>query len=161
MNLNQILSNLFVGSCPESTQDIARLKADCSVTAVLNLQTDEDFDYWNIAWKRLEAYCRDCQVELRRVPVRDFDHEDLRKNLATSVRILDRLLSDGHTVYVHCSVGASRSPSVVIAYLHWVMQWDLDKALDHVSRRRPCQPNLEAIRQAGEDRPGGRGGGEQ
>lgn len=151
MNLDQILANLFVGSCPESTDDIDRLKQDCGVTAVLNLQTDEDFDYWNIASGRLRAHCHDCRIEFRRAPVRDFDPESLQTNLPACVRVLDGLLSDGHTVYVHCTVGAGRAPSVVIAYLHWAGQWDLDKAVDHVSRCRPCQPNLQAIRLAGED----------
>ena len=86
------------------------------------------------------------------MPVRDFDPEDLRRNLPACVEALRRLVETGHAVYVHCNMGAGRSPSVVIAYLHWVGQRDLDEAYGHVSRCRPCLPDLDAIRLAGEER---------
>ena len=66
--------------------------------------------------------------------------------------MLDELLSQGHIVYVHCNMGVNRSPSIVIAYLHWVVGWDLEKATDHVMECRSCDPYLDSIGLAGEDR---------
>ena len=40
------------------------------------------------------------------------------------------LLEGGHTVYAHCNVGAGRTPSVVVAYLHWREGWNLDDAIE-------------------------------
>ena len=80
------------------------------------------------------------------MPVRDFDPDDLRRNLPRCIEMLDELLRQGHTVYMHCSMGINRSPSVVIAYLHWVQGWDLERAAEHVLERRSCDPYLEAIR---------------
>jgi hypothetical protein len=37
-------------------------------------------------------------------------------------------------------------------YLHWILGWDLKKATDHVLKCRSCEPYVEAIRLAGEDR---------
>jgi hypothetical protein len=45
MNLNHILPRLFIGSCPTHADDINHLKVDYGITAILNLQTDSDFDY--------------------------------------------------------------------------------------------------------------------
>ncbi len=128
MNHSQILPRLFVGSCPATTEDINRLKADLGITAILNLQTDQDLDYWDLDWPRLESHCRESGVVVRRVPIRDFDAEDLRRNLPGCVEILDELLQAGHTVYIHCNIGSGRSPSVAIAYLFLKQHRGLDES---------------------------------
>lgn len=151
MDYDQVLPRLLVGSYPENTRHIDRLRQEARITAVLSLQTDEDLQRLDVPWTRLEAHYRQSAVELRRVPVRDFDHDDLRRNLPECVEALSQLLAGGHAVYVHCTLGIGRSPSVVVAFLHWVQRWGLDKAVDHVNQCRPCSPNLEAIRLAGED----------
>ncbi len=151
MDYDQILPPLFVGACPRRPRDIDQLKEDSGITAVLNLQTVGDFSYWGIDWSELELHYQRSGIEVRRVPVTDFDRDDLRRNLPKCVRTLDELLRGGHTAYVHCSAGINRSPSTVIAYLHWIEQFELDKAITHVMQRRPCDPYLEAIRAATED----------
>ncbi len=152
MHLSQILPQLFVGSCPARADDINHLKTDYGVTAILNLQTDHDFDYWDLDWGRIEGRCRQLEIEVRRIPVRDFDGLDLRKKLASCVTALDELLRGGHTVYVHCNVGSGRSPSVAIAYLVWKQGWNLDDAIEQVTRYRSCSPNIEALVSADGDR---------
>jgi protein-tyrosine phosphatase len=57
---------------------------------------------------------------LRRVPVRDFDAAELRSKLPECVRNLDGLLSAGHLVYLHCTAGINRSPTVAMAFLYRV-----------------------------------------
>jgi atypical dual specificity phosphatase len=152
MDVSQILPNLFVGSCPGSPEDIDRLKRDFGVTAVLNVQTDDDRAHWGVDWDGLESHYRTAGIEVRRVPVRDFDPDDLRRNLPRCVEVLDELLQQDQTVCVHCNMGINRSPTIVIAYLHWVEGWDLEKATDHVLECRSCDPYLDAIGLAGEDR---------
>lgn len=152
MSFDEILPNLFVGSCPLQSEDIDLLKQELGVTAVLNVQTEEDFDYWRIDWERLARHYREAGIEVRRVPVRDFDPDHLRDRLPECVRVLDELLRDGHKVYVHCSAGINRSPTTVIAYLHWMQGKDLDEAVDHVRSCRHCDPYADAIRLASKDR---------
>jgi protein-tyrosine phosphatase len=152
MDVSQILPNLFVGSCPKGPEDIDRLTRDFGVTAVLNVQTDEDFGDWGVNWYRLEAYYREAGVGIRRMPVRDFDPDDLRRKLPECVAVLDDLLQAGHTVYVHCNMGVNRSPSIAIAYLHWVLGWGLEKATNHVMNCRSCDPYVDVIRLASGDR---------
>ena len=152
MDVSRILPNLFVGSFPSSPTDVDRLKRNFGITAVLNVQTDDDMADWDVNWPRLKSYYAEADVDVRRVPVRDFDPDDLRRQLLRCVQILDELLREGHIVYVHCNMGVNRSPSVVIAYLHWSLDWDLEATADHVLNCRSCDPYLDAIELASEDR---------
>ena len=106
MHLSQVLPRLFVGSCPTHADDINHLKTDYGISAILNLQTDHDFDYWDLDWNRLEARCRELTIEVRRIPVRDFDGQDLQRKLPQCVQALAELLDGGQTVYAHCNVGS-------------------------------------------------------
>ena len=59
MDVDQILPQLFVGSCPCDPTDIDSLATTFGITAVLNLQTEEDFASWGIDWHEMErAYRR-------------------------------------------------------------------------------------------------------
>lgn len=151
MNLDQVLPQVVIGSYPETPQDIDRLAREFGVTAVLNLHTDEDIDDLSVPWALLEDHYRRSNIEIRRVPITDFDHDDLQTCLPQGVRELAELIDAGHTVYCHCTAGIGRSPSVVVAYLHWIEGHDLDQAAMLIQQRRPCSPDLRAIRLAGRD----------
>ncbi len=148
MDLNQIHPEIFVGTYPQDLRDIDRLKRDFGITAVLNLQTDEDLERLSVDWPRMETGYRQAGIEIRRIPILDFDEDDLCKHLVDSVDELARLLDAGHRVYVHCTAGIGRSANTVIAYQHWVKQCNLDEAVRHHSARRACCPSLDAIRRA-------------
>lgn len=152
IDVTWILPRLLVGSCPQVCDDIDRLKRDYGVTAVLNLQTEDDFAYWGIAWEQLEEYYQCQGMEVRRVPVRDFDAADLRQRLPDTARAVHELMEAGHTLLVHCSAGVNRSPSTVIAYLHWYREMDLSEAVETVTSRRLCDPDVGTIRLASLDR---------
>jgi protein-tyrosine phosphatase len=147
MDYHRILPKLFIGSYPESTNDIEQLRRE-GVTAVLNLQTDDDMKHFKLNWGFLARYYKTRGIEVHRVPVRDFDAADLQDKLPACVSALSDLLASNHAVYLHCSAGTGRSPSVAIAYLFRSEDWELDKAIAHVIQCRPCSPNLEAIRLA-------------
>jgi len=148
MDYHRILPKLFIGSYPESAEEIERLKRETGVTAVLNLQTDDDMRYFKLDWDLLVKAYKSSGIELHRLAVRDFDAVDLQQKLPACVSALNDLLESGHTVYLYCSAGAGRSPTVAIAYLFWRHGWGLDQAVAHVMQCRPCSPNVEAIRLA-------------
>ncbi len=51
-------------------------------------------------------------------------------------------------VFVHCSAGASRSPTIVIAYLIWRNKMTLNDAFNLVKEKRPIiQPNPGFLQQ--------------
>ena len=145
MDCDRITSNLFVGSCLLDAEEAKGLRS-LGVTAILSLQTEEDMRNRGTEWEEKAVLAE--RLTFRSVPVRDFDSADLRRKLPECVMALDRMLKAGHTVYVHCTAGQGRSPTVAAAYLHWCLAWPLERALAHVRNARDCSPNVEAIRSA-------------
>jgi len=151
MNYNEVHPNIVVGSHPKSKEDIDTLKAD-GISAILNLQTDDDFRDLDVDWTSLDARYWALGIGVRRVPIRDFDDSDLRDKLPQAVEALDELVKGRQRVYVHCSGGVNRSPTTIIAYLHWIEGWSLQDAAEHVQSHHACDPVMEAIRGATWDR---------
>jgi len=151
MDFSRVLSELLVGSCPLNASDQDVLAKSLGVTAVLSLQTDEDLERLGCDWDRMRGHYRRLSITPRRVPVRDFDSEDLRAKLPECVRNLNELLREGHTVYVHCTAGMGRSPSVIAAYFHWMQPCELASAVRQIVSCHHCSPDVEAIRLASED----------
>ena len=147
MDCGEILPNLFVGTCPTTSDEIETLQKR-GITAVLNLQSDDDFQIHGIDWDGLWASYLARGFEVRRVPITDFDDEDLRDELPEAVRVLTELLQGGHKVFVHCNTGVNRSPSVVICLLHWIEGWELEEAVKQVQGYHPCSPVMEVVLKA-------------
>ena len=62
--------------------------------------------------------------------------------LRSMVEFIDRKRKAGETVFVHCSVGMSRSGMVAIAYFMFKNNWTRDEALAFVRSKRPItKPN--------------------
>src|SRR5262249_36166274 len=112
MQPSLILKNkLYVGSCPMTEGDVIQLK-DTGITAVLNLQTDEDIRTREIDWPAMEDAYRRHGIVIHRFPIEDFSPSDMRQKLRTGVRILDNLIRAGLVVYLHCNAGINRSPTL-------------------------------------------------
>lgn len=152
MTPSHILPQLFVGPCPADAGDIERLQQEQAVTAVLSLQPDEDREAPQRS--QIETRCGELGIAMQRIPVETFGGEDGLGMLCRCVAVLDELLRGGHTVYIHCTLGMVRSPSVILAYLVWRQGWSLTDALDHLQRCHPCSPDIAAVLLASD---GGRG----
>ena len=140
-----MLPNLLVGEYV-TPDDAEWLRRERRVTAVLCLQDDAD-----MAGKRLDL------MELRRAydvvgvafhhrPVPDGDNRVLAAQLDEILTLLHDLLSRGATVYLHCSAGLNRAPTVAVAYFHVHQGLSLAAACDFVKARRPCVPYMEVLR---------------
>jgi protein-tyrosine phosphatase len=142
MKYTWVLPNLAVGPDPRVVEEFQELRA-VKITAILSLQTDEDRTDGGIEDERTAAdriglvFCN--------VPIEDFNRAQLQTCLPDSVAALERMLKQGHSVYVHCSAGVNRSPTVVAAYLHWCLGYELFQALIHLHACRRCLPDTEAI----------------
>jgi protein-tyrosine phosphatase len=146
MRCDRILPNLFVGPDLRDEADFETLRT-LRISAILSLQTEDDlrqeggFDGESSAASR-------AGLAFRNVPVKDFDRLELQRKLPECVAALDSLLKAAHTVYLHCTAGVNRSPTVAVAYLHWCQARPLEDALACVQKARRCVPDLETIRRA-------------
>jgi hypothetical protein len=68
--------------------------------------------------------------------------------LPNCVATVERILATGNTLYLHCTAGVNRSPTVAVAYLHKCLQWPLERALEHIRGCRNCCPDADVIRRA-------------
>jgi protein-tyrosine phosphatase len=144
ITFDKIIDDIFVGTCPASKIDVQRLKQS-GFTAVLNLQSDDDFNKLDINWANLEQLYHDCDIAAYRIPIVDFDDDDLVSKLPTATHTLKNLVDAGHRIYVHCTAGKQRSPSTVIGYLAWHRNYGLERALELVLATRNCAPPLNVL----------------
>jgi hypothetical protein len=107
MDYAQILSGLFIGSHPQTIDDVEQLRRESAITAVLNLQTDEDMRSVQLAWRPLEAHYRASGIDLLRLPVKE-EQIELREKLPECVRSLAGLITAGRTVYLQPLVSVAR-----------------------------------------------------
>ncbi|MDQ7828019.1 MAG: dual specificity protein phosphatase family protein [Armatimonadota bacterium] len=133
----RITPDLYIGTAPRSATDLALLKDATGITAVLSLQTPRDLDALGLRREEVEGWARALGLVWRNIPVEDFSPEALIERLDEAVAELTRLFQSGHRVYLHCTAGVSRSPSVALAYLHWVLGEPFEGALATIRQRRP------------------------
>ncbi|KAB2031299.1 hypothetical protein ERO13_D05G280900v2 [Gossypium hirsutum] len=149
MNYTLITDNLIVGSQPQKPEDIDHLKQEEKVAYILNLQQDNDIEYWGIDLQPIIKRCRQLGIHHMRTPARDFDPDSLRNILPKAVSSLEWAIAEGKgRVYVHCTAGLGRAPAVAIAYMFWFCGMNLNTAFEALTSKRPCGPNKRAIRGA-------------
>jgi protein-tyrosine phosphatase len=151
MEYAQVTSRLYVGSHPQSIDDIELLERVLAITAVINLQTNEDMVAAKLNWQPLEVHYNACPVRLYRLPMKE-EQGVLREKLLECVDTLGQLLAAGHAVYLHCTAGIGRSPTVAVGYLYCHLGWELDAAVRYLKQIRQCSPHVEALRRAIVDR---------
>jgi protein-tyrosine phosphatase len=142
--VSEILPALFVGEYPR-VEDVAWLKQEFGISAVLSLQDVEDLTAHGLSLPALIAEYRRHQIEFRRAPVADFDCQSLAVALPATLDELHALTQSGHRAFLHCNAGCNRAPTMAIAYLHVHHAMALDEARDFVKARRPCGPYMEVL----------------
>jgi len=131
--LDEVFPGLFLGSLPAAWK-VDELRA-AGVTKVLDFSRrpyhqHDGFEYWTIV---------DCK---------DNPREKIRRYFDKCGEWIDQGLQAGEGVLVHCHWGASRSATIVLAYLVLFKKMRLDAALEMVYGQRPdANPNSGFMRQ--------------
>ena len=147
---SRILPSLYIGNAPSGAADVEALRHDTDVTALLSLQTDADLEGRGLSWDLEAGWCEAQGIAAQRLPIEDWSAQAVIEHLDEAVKLLARLLEEGQVVYLHCTAGVNRSPSIALGYLVQVQRRPLAEGLDMVRRARPtAQPYpevLEALR---------------
>ncbi len=137
LNWDPIRDDLVIGSCPYNAADLKYLRIRADISAVLSVQDDECLEKLEIDYPKLVQQGHKQWLVMERSPMRDFDREDQVIRLPNAVRVLHRLLSQRHCVYLHCTAGINRSPLVALAYMTWVEGHTLDETMLLLRDARP------------------------
>jgi len=136
LNLSIVTREILVGTQVSGTEDFDSLKK-LGVGGLLSLQDDDDLRRAGLRWDVLQKAGAERDIDMRRIPIIDFDSGDLISKLDRCVTELDDLLSEGGRVYVHCTAGINRSVGVVLGYLVIRSRMSVDVAFKLVQSRRP------------------------
>lgn len=80
--------------------------------------------------------------------ISDETSSSLLSHLQGTTAFIDAALANGGVVFVHCTMGVSRSPACVIAFLMSRYRWPLHIALRKVrDRRQGIRPNRGFLEQ--------------
>lgn len=144
MRYCKITEQIYVGSCIQTEAEVETL-SNLGITAVLNFQSGIEAQNWGIDSNLINEACQRSNILMINYPIRDGDSFDMRKKLPFSVGLMLRLLKKNHRVFVTCTTGFDRSPTCVVAYLHWMTDTSLHAAHNFVTGLHPCKPDRAAI----------------
>jgi protein-tyrosine phosphatase len=143
-SVTELLPELLVGEYPR-LEDIDWLKTTHAVTAVHNLQDDDDLRIFGIDAAALRETCRMSSIKIVRTPISDGSADQLSLHLERALGDLKALTDAGERVYLHCNAGLNRAPTVAIAFMRAYRDMSLDEALAHVKQRRACGPFMTVL----------------
>ena len=108
--------NIFIGPYPQSENDFKKLNEN-GIDAILNLQSDKDMKIRQINYQFQLDLAKKYGIKINRYPIIDFNQIDLYNKLKGAGDLLNNLIKEGKTIYVHCTAGMSRAAATVIIYL--------------------------------------------
>jgi protein-tyrosine phosphatase len=106
---------LIVGSAPWSADDSRHIGEVLGARTLVSLQDDRDLAARGLGWSTLWALHVRAGLRAERVPIRDLDARDLARHLPRAVEVVEQALASGRRVYLHCTAGLNRSPTVAVA----------------------------------------------
>lgn len=118
-------------------RDVARIRSEAGASAILSLQHDDCHRHWSIDFKALTSAAAQLGVTVVRHPIRDFDIQDMRRQLPAAIARLAHLQLAGHRTYVHCTAGLGRAPLTVLGFLTLVEGLDPEQGIQLILAGRP------------------------
>jgi len=143
-SVSQISPGLLIGEFPRP-EDIAWLKSEFGISAVHNLQDDEDLALNGLLEHELSEACRANGIKFVRTQIQDGSADAMAERLTETLDALAQLIRSGERVYLHCNAGLNRAPTLAIAYLRAHDGMSLDEACAHVKQRRACGPFMTIL----------------
>lgn len=143
-SVSEITDDLVIGEYP-APEDIAWLKETYGITAVHNLQDDEDLRINGLDANELREEYDARGIMFVRTPIQDGSADAMAERLEVALGDLCKLMKTRRRVYLHCNAGMNRAPTLAIAYLRACGQMSLEEAMLLVKRQRPCGPFMTVL----------------
>ena len=136
---------IYIGPYPQSLDDFQKI-SESGINSILNVQSDKDLIFRQINHQLQLKQAKSLGIKINRYPIEDFNQEDLAEKLKGAGDLLNKLLKEGNTVYVHCTAGMSRAAATVIIYLVLYENYSVEEATNFCKKQRPviC-PNYGVI----------------
>jgi protein-tyrosine phosphatase len=136
---------IYIGPYPQSENDF-KIISESGINSILNVQSDKDLIFRQINHQLQLKQSKSYGIKINRYPIEDFNQEDLAEKLKGAGDLLNKLLKEGNTVYVHCTAGMSRAAATVIIYLVLYENYTVEEAANFCKKHRPviC-PNYGVI----------------
>ena len=82
-------------------------------------------------------------IKFLHIMIDDIMSEKIIDHFETSYHFINDMIEQGRSIYIHCQMGISRSPTIVIAYLMKKFNLSLHSAKSFVVSKRPqVDPNI-------------------
>ncbi len=143
-SVSVISDELLVGEYPGHA-DIAWLKDTYGITAVHNLQDDDDLRMNGLDNRELRAEYDAHGIDYVRTPIQDGSADAMAERLEVALHDLRDLVAPGSRVYLHCNAGMNRAPTLAIAFLRAYRQMSLEDAMILVKKTRACGPFMTVL----------------
>jgi|SRR3989338_441643 len=130
--ISEIKDNIFLGSL-EDASDLEKLQ-EKGITHVLNASLFDNFYPQHFTYLSLHM---DDQITTNLLDFKDISND-----------FISNVINNNGKVFVHCVVGASRSPTLIICYLVEKDDYCIQRAIEHVySKRKSIRPNNGFLQQ--------------
>jgi protein-tyrosine phosphatase len=147
LDCNEIISGRLWVGCYIRPEDVKVLR-QMGITSIINLQSEHDLASYNISMQSLLRAYALAKIDLRRIPVPDFDRRALGVHLPQAVAELEDVLTPRCSkIYVHCTAGINRGPTLAAAYLMKADGLTAQEAYNYVIARRDCSPYLDTLQE--------------
>src|SRR5690242_12357996 len=103
-SVSEITDYLLVGEYPRP-MDVEWLKDEHRITAIHNLQDDEDLRINGLDVAGLRDVCALHGIKFVRTPIQDGSADDVAERLLAALADLEKLLAERERVYLHCNAG--------------------------------------------------------
>jgi protein tyrosine phosphatase (PTP) superfamily phosphohydrolase (DUF442 family) len=107
---------LSFGGYPASEKDFRALDQQ-GVKTIINLMSDEEMNLRDLKLDQIQVNCNRNQVKYIRIPIKDQLEDGYCFELFSAAKELNRLVIPGSHVYLHCSSGVTRSPTLALVFL--------------------------------------------
>jgi protein-tyrosine phosphatase len=143
-SVSVLSDELLIGEYPNEA-DIGWLKETYGITAVHNLQDDDDLLMNGLDDRGLAAEYNAHGIDYVRTPIQDGSADAMAERLEAALIDLRGLIAPGSRVYLHCNAGMNRAPTLAIAFLRAYRQMSLDEAMMLVKKLRACGPFMTVL----------------